>query len=341
MSTLLETYNRILFLDLRPWLLSGFSELKFKQDLQDLKKAFYQVQPLYEVSFPKALTNKRKYFLSLIDAEAIEYLNYIHRQVSESINANAKKYHVHMALTRTLNEKLRETAQAIQEQEYSPDQYDPKFGVLPTNTSTADGAYILFYLKHQLVRLYLEIQDSYPEQLKEEPLTEDDIYLTYFNHTAPNPSHISEAVQIKIASPSNPRITPQSIRSFKALTGDYKDAPKGILPYNAIVKSPSLFASFEESLFQNGYIDEEYKFVDKHGMKNELAAIYHQLIKKGYFNPRTFQPIKPIKEVDIRKFLDHRYQTNLDKQFRTYRQNPEALAEYIDSQYWLTSLPAI
>ena len=38
MSASLETYNRILFLDLRPWLLSGVSELKFKQDLNDLKK---------------------------------------------------------------------------------------------------------------------------------------------------------------------------------------------------------------------------------------------------------------------------------------------------------------
>lgn len=57
MSTLLDTYNRILFLDLRPWLLSGYSELKFKQDFQDLKKAYYQVQPQYEVSFTKALTN--------------------------------------------------------------------------------------------------------------------------------------------------------------------------------------------------------------------------------------------------------------------------------------------
>lgn len=339
MSTFLETYNRILFLDLRPWLLSGFSELKFKQDLQDFKKAYYQFQPLYEVSFPKALTSKRKYFLAIIDSEGIEYLNHIHKQVSESINANAKKYHVHMALTRTLNEKLREIAQVIQEQKYSPDQYDPKFGTLPTDNFLADGAFILFYLKHQLVRLYMEIQDSYPEQLKEEPLTEDDIYLTYFNHTAPNPSHISEAVQIKVASPSNPKVITQPTKSFKALTGDYKGAPKGILPYHAIIKNPSRFASFEESLFQNGYIDNEYKFGDKHGMKNEMAAIYHQLIKKGYFNTRTFNPSKPIKEVDIRKFLDHRYQTNLDKQFRTYRQNPEALAEYIDSQYWLSSLP--
>ena len=51
----------------------------------------------------------------------------------------------------------------------------------------------------------------------------------------------------------------------------------------AIIKTPTRFASFEESLFQNGYIDENYKFVDKHGMKNEMAAIYHQLINKGYF----------------------------------------------------------
>lgn len=339
MSASLEIYNRILFLDLRPWLLSGVSDLKFKQDLNDLPKVFYQTQPQFEISFPKALSNKRKYFQALIDSAAIEYLNFIHKNVGESINANAKKYHVHMALTRTLNEKLRDLAKVIQEQHYSTEQYDPQFGTLKGNNTDSDGAFILFYLKHQLVRLFMEVQECYPEQLKEEPLTEDDIYLTYFNHTAPNPSHVSEAVPIQIASPSNPKAISQPAKPFKALTNDFRDTSKGILSYDAIIKSPTRFASFEESLFQNGYIDENYKFVDKHGMKNEMAAIYHQLINKGYFHQRTFQPTKQIKDVDIRKFLDHRYQANLDKQFRTYRQNPEQLAEYIDSQYWLTKLP--
>lgn len=339
MITSLETYNEILFLKLRPWKLSEVSELKFKQDLNDLKKVYYQTQPQFEISFPKALSNKRKYFQALIDSEAIAYLNFIHKNVGDSINANAKKYHVHMALTRTLNEKLREIAQVIQEQNYTPEQYDPQFGALKGNNTASDGAFILFYLKHQLVRLFMEVQECYPEQLKEEPLTEDDIYLTYFNHTAPNPSHVSEAVPIQIASPSNPKAIPQAAKPFKALTNDFRDTSKGILSYDAIIKIPTRFASFEESLFQNGYIDENYKFVDKHGMKNEMAAIYHQLINKGYFNQRTFQPTKQIKDVDIRKFLDHRYQANLDKQFRTYRQNPEQLAEYIDSEYWLTNLP--
>ena len=185
----------------------------------------------------------------------------------------------------------------------------------------------------------MEVQECFPDQIKEEPLTEDDIYLTYFNHTAPNPSHIAEAVQIQVASPSAPWPATQTSKLFKAISGDVRNDAKGILPYETIIKTPTRFASFEESLFQNGYIDENYNFTDKHGMKNELAAIYLQLMKKGYFNQRTFQPIKPIKDVDIRKFLDHRYQTNLDKQFRNYRQNAEALAQYIDSQYWLTSLP--
>lgn len=339
MSASLEIYNRMLFLDLRPWLMSGVSELKFKQDLNDLKKVYYQTQPQFEISFPKALSNKRKYFQALIDSEAIQYLNFIHKNVSESINANAKKYHVHMALTRTLNEKLREIAKVIQEQNYSPEQYDPQLGALKGNNTASDGAFILFYLKHQLVRLFMEVQDCFPEQLKEDPLTEDDIYLTYFNHTTPNPSHVSEAVPIPIASPSNPKAIQQAAKPFKALTNDFRDYSKGILSYEAIIKTPNRFASFEELLFQNGFIDENYKFVDKYGTKNDMAAIYHQLIKKGYFNQRTFQPINPIKDVDIRKFLDHRYQANLDKQFRTYRQNPELLAEYIDSQYWLTSLP--
>ena len=77
----------------------------------------------------------------------IEYLNFIHKNVGESINANARKYHVHMALTRTLNEKLREIAQVIQEQNYTPEQYDPQFGALKGNNTASDGAFILFYLK--------------------------------------------------------------------------------------------------------------------------------------------------------------------------------------------------
>lgn len=327
-----------MFLQLRPWQLSEVSELKFKQDLNDQKKVDYQVQPRFEIRFPKALTYKRKYFKSLIDVEAIEFLNHLHRQVGENINANAKKYHVQMALTRTLHSKLRDTAEVILAQKYTQEQFDPKFGALETDSLVSDGAFILFYLKHQLVRLVLEIQESFGEQLKEEPLTEDDVYLLYFNHSAPDPSCLIKATPLPISSISQTRPSLPESEDFKVCTGDFREVVKGVHRYQSIIKTPKRFASFEEKLYQNGYIDAQYKFVDKHGMKQEMAAIYHQLIRKGYFHERTYDPIKQVKDLDIRKFLDHRYQTDLDKQFRFYRKESEKLVQFIDSHYWLSNL---
>ena len=98
MSSSSEIYNDIIFMNLRPWQQMDVSELKFKQDLNDLQKVHYQFQPLYELSFPKALNDKRKYYQALIDNQAIAFLNRLHQSVADGINENAKKYHVHIAL---------------------------------------------------------------------------------------------------------------------------------------------------------------------------------------------------------------------------------------------------
>jgi len=339
MSHQLEIFNRILFLDLRPWLLGDVTDLKFKQDFGELKKVYHQYQPSYDISFPKPLNNKRKYFQLLIENEATQFLNYIHTQVEESINDNSKKYHVHMALSRTLKEKLNETAQVINDRNYSPETFDPKYGNLQGNQIIADEAYILYLLKHHLVRLYLEIQDTHSDCLKEESLTEDDIYLTFFNHVAPNPSHIIEADKITIAKTIQKQGSTSPTTNFQPITSDFRNEAKGVLEYSTIVKNPNRFGSFESKLHEYGYIDSDYNFTNKHGAKNELAFIYLHLINKGYFNKRQFPGNKEIKDVAIRKFLDHRYATDIDKQFRTYRNDPDAVADYVDSQFWLTQLP--
>lgn len=317
----------------------GVSDLKYKQDLVDLEKPTYQVQPLFEISFTKPLTSKRKYYLALIDADAIHFLNYLHMQVREAINEKARKYHVHMALTRTLNEKLKETAQVIQEHDYNPKQYDHRLGSLPANTPNTDAAFIIGYLQHQLVRLYLEVQACYPNYLSEEALTEEDIYLKYFNHGAFTPSYIKIAERIETAKVKSPVIIEKKEREFTPRLGDFKTPVKGILSYKEIIRTPQRFNSVEESLFIHDYINENHGFTDKHGLKNELAMIYLHLIKKGYFNERSFPGNKKIDNLAIRKFLDHRYGTNLDKQFRTLKDQPELIASFIAEHHWLSSLP--
>jgi len=338
MTSTLELYNRILFLDLRPWLLTELSEAKFKQDLNDLQKVYYQFQPVYDVSFPKPLNNKRKYFLALIEIEAILFLNHFHQQVNDSLNDQAKIYLVHMALTRTLHSKLNEINQVIQDHDYKQDYFDLKFNSPHVVPSTADEAFILFFLKHQLVSLYLEVQENYPAYQSSEPLTENEIYLTYFRHNSPEPSCIKKALKIEHISPANPLQNVESSTDFKPIAGDLREEAKGILSYQVVIKDANRFASFEESLRLYDYIDDGYNFTDKHGMKNGLAIIYHHLINKGYFNKRRFPGNKEIKEVDIRKFLDHRYNTDVDKQFRSYRNKPEATAAFVDKYHWLSSL---
>ena len=339
MSNNLNIYNEILFVNLRPWKNESVSDVKFRQDLKELMKVYYQVQPNFEVVFTKALNNKRKYYQTLIGHEAIQYLNDLHTNVTEGLTENAKKYHVQWALTRTLPQKLKEVNQVIEEREYTSEQFEPQHGSIKGNASTGDSAFATHYLKHQLVRLYMEVQEQYPDFLKEDPLTEEDIYLTYFSHQAPTPSCISEAVKIKVSSSKSKSKKDQPETGFKPIMDDVRDAAKGILSYSIMIKNTTRFASFEEQLFQKGYIDTNYCFTDKHGTKNELAAIYHQLIKKGYFSPREFDKQKDIKPIDVRKFLDHRYSTKLDKQFRTHSNDSDKLLEYIESQYWLTSLP--
>ncbi|MBR9831352.1 hypothetical protein GYB57_04320 [bacterium] len=126
--------------------------------------------------------------------------------------------------------------------------------------------------------------------------------------------------------------------SFIPIKDDLITPPKKIHTYKQIVYKPDWFARFEKQLFDYGYINEEYRFTDRHGDKQILAAIYHQLILKDYFYKRTFQPNKVITQRHICKFLDNRYSTDVDRQFRNLGNDQSKLFEFIDKNLWLSKL---
>ena len=70
-------------------------------------------------------------------------------------------------------------------------------------------------------------------------------------------------------------------------------------------------------------------------MKKYLAACYHQLIRKGYFQKRLYPGKIEVKNRDITKFLDHRYRTDVDKQFRLWDNDQAELLKFIEKDYWL------
>ena len=339
MSFEFKVFNEIAVGSLRPWLAKDKNEQVYKSALADVQESYYTFQPLYQLAFTKSLSSKRDYYLRLIDSEAIYYLNFFRAKIDQSISDDAKTYLVASALQKVIPGKLNRISRLISENNYSPDQYDPALRRLSKDIVLADASFIFHYLKHSFIRLFLEIQDSYKDFVEDETYSAEDLYLKYFNETEPEASIIVDAPQIKIDRPDSPISKDVVEAVFNPIQGDFRKESKGVFDYEDIVTNPMRFAQFEKLLFSHEYIDVEYNFTNKHGFKVELAMIYHHLINLRYFNERLFGPTRKISHLHIRKFLDRRYATNVDKQFRNLKDNPKQVADFVEKHYWLSNLP--
>lgn len=338
MEKLLETYHRIFFLDLRPWLTANEQEAKFKQLLAETPKEYYVYQPNFDISFSKPISSIRKYYIQLINSEAANFLNTIHAEIASSITDSEKKYIVNHAINHLLKQAFSEINKIIIERGYTPEQFDESIKILPNQISLSNQSFILHYLKHQLVRLFMEVQETFSYYLIEPTLSPCDIYHQYYQEPIPNPPIVVKRERITNLKGSIPTKEVNIIPAFNAIRGDFRSEKKRTYTYDQLIKNPSRFAQVEEQLFQNGYIDQNYNFTDKHGQKQFLAAFYHQLIHKGYFNQRAFPGNIKVKDLDIRKFLDHRYNADVDKQFRNWANSKQSLAEFTEKYYWLDYL---
>lgn len=340
MNEPLKVYHDILFLALRPWKLDKYSDLKLKELLNDLKKEYYISSPLYELSFEKPLSPFRKYYNSLIDYEAIKFLNEFHENITTADDVNEQKYLLHFIINKVLLQKLKETAQIISERNYSEEQYNLKLQNKSVEKSIANQAYVIYNLKYQLIRLIVELQDRYSDYLTKEALSLEEIHYEYFNEEPSTPSYINEAVNYPETSKLVSIPSKEEAIIFNPIRNDIRTDKKGIFSYEQLIKNPSRFADFESKLFENGLIDEDYSFKDEYGQKKTLAAIYHQLIRKSYFNKRIFPENIENTDLIIRKFLDYRYSANVDKQFRNWANTQTSLLSFIEKDYWLDNIPS-
>lgn len=334
----LNSIQNILFLELRPWLNRTTPEAKYKHLYEEIIKTPFSFQPLYETVFPKPLNAKRKYYHTLIENDVTEYLNDINTGISSALTVNEKKYWVHTALTKVVSQKLRDINKVIQSFSFNLSSLTDK---AITDNSIKDDTYIIQYLRLQLLRTYLEIQYLHQEYLKEEPLSFQELNEKYFTEPIAD-SYLKEAPKLQLQTSNIQSSVKQLETEFESRAFDIKRdkvKPKNILEYNDVVKNPSHFSRFEENLFSNDLIDKDYNFRNKHGQKQELAAIYHVLIDKKYFHPRRLPGGKPLTKVDIRRFLDYRYKASTQKQFNTWKNDPDGLADFINKRYWLDKLP--
>jgi hypothetical protein len=329
MSNDLELYHQILFID-RPWMGSETTDAKYQQLLHEVSKENFAQQPLYEISFLKPLTPKRKYYHAIISNEAIAFINSVHTLIKRALNDNERKYHIHTILSKKLPAKLRETQKIIALRKLY-------FSLIDDNTidkKLRDNAYIIQYLKYRLIALYLEIQNSFPAWLKEDNLTEQDIHSLYFDEDLAGKIFIGKAQDLGLPKATDTKLITKEEKKFNPIKGDFRDAKKRILSYTDLIAKPDKFAVFEIELFEQGLIDEHYNFKKEYGQIQELAAAFRILIRKGYLNKYYFPGHKEISERQISSFLNHRYNANIDREFRNFKEKTR-FEDYLEKKPWL------
>lgn len=330
----LELYHNILFLGLQPNKNHSKKDAYYKEQLLNVKNEYYSFQPRYQCLFEKPLSAKRKYYVSVIENEAIKQLNTFVLDFQNALLDNIKKYLFNNAL-KAITQKFNEIYIRCKKGSYSFERL--KAGVEDENEE--DEIYIFFYLRTELIRIYLEITEAFNEFATDEFYNEEEVYKKFFKETSPPKDLIIAADNIQQPVPASKMNVEKTSKVFKAMKKDIREPNRKIILYDTIIKNPQYFAQFEEYLFSNELIDNKYNFIEVHGNKLKMANVYCALIKKNYFHPRDFKAKKTITPLHIKHFLNHRYNTNIDKEFRNILANPQNTIDFIANNILIEQLP--
>jgi hypothetical protein len=315
MDNKLKLYNEILFGKLRPFRNRNIPQIKFRELTKDIKDEYYSHQPNFEVDFFSPHTDKAKYYRKLIFNEGIRYFNHIADKVDSAIGDDVKTLWIKSTLSGIIADKLSQTNAEIERLNYPISNIDPKGDHRLKETYLSEETYIYQYLNVQLIQLFLDIQENFKDYFDDDILNEDEIYLKYFHEAAPNPSFIKEAP--KISHPSE-FTAPEKEILFEPVLGEIRPITSSKATYDTIIYKPRLFAEIEKKLYEYDIIDIDSRFIPNRKTSNHrlLAAVIHELIQNGYFRRNIIGTHKKYSDIDIRKYIDERYLTDTNQQFR-------------------------
>jgi len=269
---------------------------------------------VFDVDFFKPHTPRTTWFRNLIHHEAVVYYNEINLLMAAAKDDTEKRFHVYTALHQVVGEKLRHVATETERLDYKLEYINPNGIHRLKEVHLAEETYIYYYLKTELIALYLNIQEAFGHHLNEELKDEAEIYLVYFREAVPAIPLIKRAETIVLPlKPSKEKTTTE----FHPVIGDVRSPRLSKANYE-IVKYSDQFAVVEAQLYEYEIIDGDYCFIrnKKQSNKTLLAAVYRELIDKNYFRRNILGSTKKYTDTDIRLYLDERYATDTSQQFR-------------------------
>lgn len=285
----------------------------------------YKAAPVYTIEFAeRAIGDKRKYFKKLIDIESNNKFNLL----IESFPENATNEECVFNYYKLYNE-FKQHLIVIKK-------YIDKYNHQKTNISNQD-TFIIQYLKVNSIWLFLELQERYAKYGDEDVFSIEEMYQYFFDEKV-------DELEIKPSELGKPKNEPlQTKPTFKAIESDlpHRQTKEKVIAYNQIVQHSKSLARAEEMMFEADIIDKDYNFISNTKRKNKsvLGILYFLFIEKDYFNKVRTDPFKRIKSTDVVRFLNHRYNTDARKQFKTFENNDAERNALISAEYILKNIP--
>ncbi|WP_394908034.1 DUF6617 family protein [uncultured Mesonia sp.] len=313
------------------------TENQFKELLNGFKKEYPITTPNYEIDFKKAYSNKRKYYIKLIENDYIKKFN----AINDTLEANSTPGHLSFLYDKEFN---RITNYLTQISNYiSENDLDESLYLKPTNNYKSDEAYIISFLKANAMMLFMELQERFSELSDTEIYTIEELHEVFFNEEPP------EELIVKSYSGAEIKTVRKQVKQssiFNAIQGDFREENNDVLSYNELINKTKQreFAKLEELLNEKGIIDDKYNYTKKRGKKILLAAFMVKLTEAKYFNERIFFEDKPSKKIErkhIHKFFAHRYGpgSNADKEYRNFLgAKKRAYQKLVDANFWLDQI---
>ena len=313
------------------------TENQFKELLKGFKKQYLNTTPKYEIDFKKGYSNRRKYYLKLIETEYIKNFN----QINDALEINTTPGHLSFLYDKEYN-RIKNYLNQISNY-VSDNDLDETLYLKPIQNDKSDEAYIISFLKANAMMLFMELQERFSELSDTEIYTIEELHEVFFNEEPP------EELIVKSYSGAEIKTVRKQVKQssiFNAIQGDFREENNDVLSYNELINKIKQreFAKLEELLNEKGIIDDEYNFIKDRGKKILLAAFMVKLTEAKYFNERIFFEDKPSKKIErkhIHKFFAHRYGpgSNADKEYRNFLgAKKRAYQKLVDANFWLDQI---
>ena len=295
MNNQLNKLDEILYGSLQPWLEISKPSEKFAPLVSKVPTVEVNFSSLYEFDFHRPTNPKTEYYYKLIVSETNAYCNSVVDLINADKNEMLQKRLYDDVTKNLLIPRFTDVIELIKEGFYFVEFIDPKNFTYAGGSEKKTETFIIQLLKVALVKIYLEIQNQFPQLNSGFALSERDIYDQFFNQGLPENSFLkrnnNKPTISKISkSPTISAIKPNSI---SRLSFTYKEFE---------TNSDKLTDLFKH-LKENGFIAKENPLAN---FKRAFSGkeVSNQVIWSGstnefhyfvYLIHNEFELIKPIK----------------------------------------------